>query len=119
MIRRPPRSTLFPYTTLFRSHWRRAISSRAGLAWDSHWRMSGYNRRELSEAKSRDLPDSKGLSVSQRNQGQEAGYQSPGGSLRLGYIAIGSNQAGRRKRPRTKTISFSGRRQKPFQRPPT
>src|SRR5258707_8968645 len=21
MIRRPPRSTLFPYTTLFRSHW--------------------------------------------------------------------------------------------------
>src|SRR3712207_8821827 len=24
MIRRPPRSTLFPYTTLFRSDWRRA-----------------------------------------------------------------------------------------------
>src|SRR2546428_11755014 len=24
MIRRPPRSTLFPYTTLFRSRWRRA-----------------------------------------------------------------------------------------------
>src|SRR2546430_10403128 len=23
MIRRPPRSTLFPYTTLFRSHWSR------------------------------------------------------------------------------------------------
>src|SRR2546427_3303970 len=23
MIRRPPRSTLFPYTTLFRSHWER------------------------------------------------------------------------------------------------
>src|SRR5438045_8027252 len=23
MIRRPPRSTLFPYTTLFRSHWGR------------------------------------------------------------------------------------------------
>src|SRR2546430_9079998 len=23
MIRRPPRSTLFPYTTLFRSHWQR------------------------------------------------------------------------------------------------
>src|SRR5690349_23778548 len=27
MIRRPPRSTLFPYTTLFRSHWPRARSS--------------------------------------------------------------------------------------------
>src|SRR3712207_7110537 len=24
MIRRPPRSTLFPYTTLFRSHWTEA-----------------------------------------------------------------------------------------------
>src|SRR2546426_7912507 len=28
MIRRPPRSTLFPYTTLFRSH-----DSRAGAGW--------------------------------------------------------------------------------------
>src|SRR2546430_12792059 len=26
MIRRPPRSTLFPYTTLFRSHWPRSAS---------------------------------------------------------------------------------------------
>src|ERR1017187_1485578 len=26
MIRRPPRSTLFPYTTLFRSRWIRAFS---------------------------------------------------------------------------------------------
>src|SRR5688572_33183639 len=28
MIRRPPRSTLFPYTTLFRSHRQRDVSSR-------------------------------------------------------------------------------------------
>src|SRR3990167_7642168 len=35
MIRRPPRSTLFPYTTLFRSSWR-ASSCRSG---------SGYRRR--------------------------------------------------------------------------
>src|SRR3712207_4493343 len=27
MIRRPPRSTLFPYTTLFRSNWRLAIQA--------------------------------------------------------------------------------------------
>src|SRR2546429_6708974 len=27
MIRRPPRSTLFPYTTLFRSYWGRRISA--------------------------------------------------------------------------------------------
>src|SRR6266487_2353416 len=32
MIRRPPRSTLFPYTTLFRSSDRRAISARQNLA---------------------------------------------------------------------------------------
>src|SRR2546426_2378477 len=27
MIRRPPRSTLFPYTTLFRSHWLSFVGS--------------------------------------------------------------------------------------------
>src|SRR5258708_22855561 len=32
MIRRPPRSTLFPYTTLFRSHRRRHAHERAGEA---------------------------------------------------------------------------------------
>src|SRR5947208_6670730 len=36
MIRRPPRSTLFPYTTLFRSHWR-ARSDRPRSHW-RHWR---------------------------------------------------------------------------------
>src|SRR2546422_5326824 len=30
MIRRPPRSTLFPYTTLFRSPWARSCGSRRG-----------------------------------------------------------------------------------------
>src|SRR3989449_2237728 len=30
MIRRPPRSTLFPYTTLFRSHCRCGCRNRAG-----------------------------------------------------------------------------------------
>src|SRR5256885_3806226 len=35
MIRRPPRSTLFPYTTLFRSHydWRTALAVLGCLAW--------------------------------------------------------------------------------------
>src|SRR5690242_21138444 len=31
MLRRPPRSTLFPYTTLFRSHPRWAVRCPAGL----------------------------------------------------------------------------------------
>src|SRR3712207_2133917 len=34
MIRRPPRSTLFPYTTLFRSRWQ-------GGAAVAHWRVDG------------------------------------------------------------------------------
>src|SRR3989454_7656279 len=41
MIRRPPRSTLFPYTTLFRSIW-------------SRWRAR--NRREIASAAARQLP---------------------------------------------------------------
>src|SRR5256885_13047363 len=31
MIRRPPRSTLFPYTTLFRSRLRRCLPDQAGV----------------------------------------------------------------------------------------
>src|SRR3989441_10164541 len=31
MIRRPPRSTLFPYTTLFRSRWKRTFMLRRAL----------------------------------------------------------------------------------------
>src|SRR2546422_3974711 len=36
MIRRPPRSTLFPYTTLFRSPRRRAGGRRGCLLWQLH-----------------------------------------------------------------------------------
>src|SRR5256885_12850985 len=32
MIRRPPRSTLFPYTTLFRSYQNRLLSARIGCS---------------------------------------------------------------------------------------
>src|SRR3712207_8889930 len=35
MIRRPPRSTLFPYTTLFRSHRDRGVEQPAVLAEDA------------------------------------------------------------------------------------
>src|SRR5256885_7476798 len=37
MIRRPPRSTLFPYTTLFRSHGKRAICRSGG------WKDGNHN----------------------------------------------------------------------------
>src|SRR5258705_6525990 len=38
MIRRPPRSTLFPYTTLFRSHWRQGPSGPPSHRLDCHHR---------------------------------------------------------------------------------
>src|SRR5690348_17969662 len=36
MLRRPPRSTLFPYTTLFRSGWFPAAKCRAAGAMNAH-----------------------------------------------------------------------------------
>src|SRR2546430_3996696 len=36
MIRRPPRSTLFPYTTLFRSMYRRLLADRRRVLGDDH-----------------------------------------------------------------------------------
>src|SRR3712207_7346201 len=33
MIRRPPRSTLFPYTTLFRSHSKTSLGSCSKVSW--------------------------------------------------------------------------------------
>src|SRR5258705_13821307 len=41
MIRRPPRSTLFPYTTLFRSH----RASALGRARTKTWRSGSTSRR--------------------------------------------------------------------------
>src|SRR5258707_10683057 len=41
MIRRPPRSTLFPYTTLFRSAWKLGIQSRPK---STHSRKNARNR---------------------------------------------------------------------------
>src|SRR5438034_3990636 len=43
MIRRPPRSTLFPYTTLFRSHARGAFGDAAAV--DRQWRDLRYLAR--------------------------------------------------------------------------
>src|SRR5690348_17771834 len=41
MIRRPPRSTLFPYTTLFRSARTSGIAPNVSCAWSSSERCSG------------------------------------------------------------------------------
>src|SRR5258708_13184075 len=47
MIRRPPRSTLFPYTTLFRSHSRRP--ARKSLAWRNENIEHRANRSALTQ----------------------------------------------------------------------
>src|SRR3712207_8049766 len=49
MIRRPPRSTLFPYTTLFRSH-RRALEGRGAVA---RVRLEGLERAAVEEEQRR------------------------------------------------------------------
>src|SRR5256885_3785648 len=45
MIRRPPRSTLFPYTTLFRSIWRRPAWVWQALPSPSWWPNAALPRR--------------------------------------------------------------------------
>src|SRR5258705_1883707 len=54
MIRRPPRSTLFPYTTLFRSVTRRVIV-RAALGAASLLLVSGDHRQARSEEHTSEL----------------------------------------------------------------
>src|SRR2546421_12121967 len=50
MIRRPPRSTLFPYTTLFRGHRRRAAERRAaGIAAERDAYVAGETRGEIPQ----------------------------------------------------------------------
>src|SRR2546429_4971010 len=48
MIRRPPRSTLFPYTTLFRS---RGLAVRSDITriGGTYWNLQGYWRARLSK----------------------------------------------------------------------
>src|SRR5258708_8592956 len=71
MIRRPPRSTLFPYTTLFRSHHRAGIAGcilraderegrRGGAARGlaaAHRRISGLHRRSEEHTSELQSPD--------------------------------------------------------------
>src|SRR5256885_13063748 len=56
MIRRPPRSTLFPYTTLFRSGWRFAQPLVRPPGWRglSAWRWGrGARAQKISDARDR------------------------------------------------------------------
>src|SRR3712207_6914073 len=56
MIRRPPRSTLFPYTTLFRSRPARCSShEKTPVAWP--WYLSSDASSEKTDSKSATSPD--------------------------------------------------------------
>src|SRR3989449_10797638 len=48
MIRRPPRSTLFPYTTLFRSHLRETIAADGGTVLGAYRDPLGGNWQILA-----------------------------------------------------------------------
>src|SRR3712207_7552972 len=53
MIRRPPRSTLFPYTTLFRSHSREQLEELILSAGEAHLAEVGYGRFPAREVAKR------------------------------------------------------------------
>src|SRR2546426_8125609 len=55
MIRRPPRSTLFPYTTLFRSHSALALSYGDPTWCGRAERRRMYSRNESGEGRARNL----------------------------------------------------------------
>src|SRR3712207_6949635 len=49
MIRRPPRSTLFPYTTLFRSLLERGVTIAAMESTSTYWKPAFYCLEEVLE----------------------------------------------------------------------
>src|SRR2546430_5507904 len=67
MIRRPPRSTLFPYTTLFRSHLKKSIrvsTSKSNTVWNTaHFpeRRTGWHMLMRSEEHTSELQSQSNL----------------------------------------------------------
>src|SRR5256885_9960063 len=74
MIRRPPRSTLFPYTTLFRSHRERAARGAGGLIGRGAIAEHGDDDRAVGE----DL----GMAAVRGDRGRKRGQRVVAGFLR-------------------------------------
>src|SRR5256885_3731842 len=70
MIRRPPRSTLFPYTTLFRSHGLTAPGRRLRLPFRTKWKL----RRR---AGAKDRSPKEGTGRNNRSEEHTSELQSP------------------------------------------
>src|SRR3712207_8442963 len=69
MIRRPPRSTLFPYTTLFRSVFslRKSCSAISRLVWRARTSCATSSSRALSVS----IPRSSGSAGEERRRSEE------------------------------------------------
>src|SRR3712207_7386636 len=81
MIRRPPRSTLFPYTTLFRSrgahHVLRADDVRfPAEAWVLFGRRYACDRRQVHDAPAADRPLADQVGVADRSEEHTSELQS-------------------------------------------
>src|SRR5215204_7431681 len=79
MIRRPPRSTLFPYTTLFRSH-------DHGIVADDAEELASAMRRAV-DAGCDVLVTTGGVSVGERDHAREA-FAHIGGTLRFWRVRM-------------------------------
>src|SRR5256885_12180097 len=81
MIRRPPRSTLFPYTTLFRSFQRRLAHRRGAYGGtDGGVRQAARGRRrERAEQRGmrRVAPHARGVPLEHRSEEHTSELQSP------------------------------------------
>src|ERR1019366_10382761 len=80
MIRRPPRSTLFPYTTLFRSTGGRSPDRRDG------GRVSGYALRPRSEEHTSELQSLTKLVCRLLLEKIQHTFQDRFDRLRIGYV---------------------------------
>src|SRR5437899_9315056 len=73
MLRRPPRSTLFPYTTLFRSRSPDQILNRRGPRWPPvhlpHWGRRGQSPRSKADRRTRSRRDRKSTRLNSSHLG--------------------------------------------------
>src|SRR2546430_13445702 len=102
MIRRPPRSTLFPYTTLFRSPRR----CRAGLE-----EAEADERRVVVERRRRDKPERREHEPEQRGRRIPARAVVVGAPERDRELRVGLGPPGRRDRQLLRRREPEGRRE--------
>src|SRR5256885_13315092 len=81
MIRRPPRSTLFPYTTLFRSNDRkpegRGFARRPPLSGQDRYRKGGGAQGERAQKDQAAVAPDRGAALGVRSEEHTSELQSP------------------------------------------